>query len=258
MPDEITTTRRTAHEIFEKVLENASDELKRSSRALAFSGVAGGMGMGLTGLSVAVAQSLLGDGGWQQFAALLFYPLGFVAVIIGRAQLFTENTLFPVALILTERRHVVNTLRLWTVVFLANLGGAMLFALVTMKTGALPYDVGIRLAALGIRSVAGSSGHIFWSAVIGGWIIALMAWTVTASHWTIGQVAVVWMLTVVVGMGRFAHCIATSGEILSAVFTSQVAFGTYGHWLLFATLGNVLGGVTFVTLLNFGQVKLED
>jgi formate/nitrite transporter FocA (FNT family) len=94
--------------------------------------------------------------------------------------------------------------------------------------------------------------------VIGGWIIALMAWTVTASHWTIGQIAVTWMLTAVVGLGRFAHCIATSGEILSAVFTSQVAIAAYAHWLLFATLGNVAGGVTFVTLLNFGQVKTEE
>lgn len=214
--------------------------------------------MGLTGLSVAVAQSVLGPGPWQEFASLLFYPLGFIAVIIGRAQLFTENTLFPVALILSERKHVLNTLRLWSVVFVANIAGAMLFAFVTMKTGALPYEVGIRLAALGIRSVEGSSGHIFWSGVIGGWIIALMAWTVTASHWTIGQIAVTWMLTAVVGLGRFAHCIATSGEILSAVFTGQVAISSYGHWLLFATLGNIGGGVTFVTLLNFGQVTLKE
>ncbi|HEU5403868.1 MAG TPA: formate/nitrite transporter family protein [Terriglobales bacterium] len=255
---ETVTTRRTAHEIFEKVIENASDELRRSSRALAFSGVAGGMGMGLTGLSVAVAQSVLGAGPWQEFAALLFYPLGFIAVIIGRAQLFTENTLFPVALILSERKHVLNTLRLWSVVFVANIGGAMLFAFVTMKTGALPYEVGIRLAALGMRSVAGTSSHVFWSGVIGGWIIALMAWTVTASHWTVGQIAVTWMLTAVVGLGRFAHCIATSGEILSAVFTGQVAMTAYGYWLLFATIGNIAGGVTFVTLLNFGQVTLEE
>ncbi len=252
------TTRRSAHEIFEKVAENASDELKRSSRALAFSGVAGGMGMGLTGLAVAVVQSIIGSGPWQDFVALLFYPLGFVAVIIGRSQLFTENTLFPVALVLSERRHVFNTLRLWTVVFLANIGGAVLFALVTMKTGALPYEVGSHLAALGIRSVVGDANHIFWSGVIGGWVIALMAWTVTASHWTVGQIAVTWMLTSVVGFGRFAHCIATSGEILSAVFTAQVSTGTYVHWLLFATLGNILGGVTFVTVLNFGQVKIEE
>lgn len=252
------TTRRSAQEIFEKVAENAREELSRSSRALAFSGVAGGMGMGLTGLSVAVVQASLGPGQWQEFVSLLFYPMGFVAVVIGRAQLFTENTLFPVALILSERRHFRNTLRLWTVVFLSNICGAMLFAFVSMKTGALPSDVGNHLAALGMRSVGGSAGHLFWSGVLGGWIIALMAWTVTASHWTIGQIAVTWMLTAVVGLGRFAHCIATSGEILSAVFTSQVAVSTYGHWLLFATLGNVAGGVTFVTLLNFGQVKTEE
>jgi len=88
------TTRRSAQEIFEKVAESAHDELSRSSRALAFSGVAGGMGMGLTGLSVAVVQAALGPGSWQEFVSLLFYPMGFVAVIIGRAQLFTENTLF--------------------------------------------------------------------------------------------------------------------------------------------------------------------
>lgn len=256
MPEE--TTRRSALEIFEKVAENAADELRRSSRALAFSGVAGGMGMGLTGLAVAVVQSVVGAGPWQDFVSLMFYPLGFVAVVIGRAQLFTENTLFPVALILSERKHFRNTLRLWTVVFIANIAGATLFALVTMKTGALPYEVGIRLAALGMKSVGGSSAHLFWSGVIGGWIIALMAWTVTASHWTIGQIAVTWMLTSVVGLGRFAHCIATSGEILSAVFTGQLAISSYGHWLLFATLGNMLGGVIFVTLLNFGQVKPEE
>ena len=252
------TTRRSAHEIFEKVVENAREELSRSSRALAFSGVAGGMGMGLTGLSVAVVQASLGPGSWQEFVSLLFYPMGFVAIVIGRAQLFTENTLFPVALILSERKHLWNTLRLWTVVFLSNIGGAMLFAFVSMKTGALSHGVGSQLAALGMRSVVGSPGHLFWSGVIGGWIIALMAWTVTASHWTIGQIAVTWMLTAVVGLGRFAHCIATSGEILSAVFTSQVAISAYVYWLLFATLGNVAGGVTFVTLLNFGQVMTEE
>lgn len=248
------STRRSAHEIFDKVVENASDELRRSSRALAFSGVAGGMGMGLTGLAVATVQSIIGTGPWQEFISLLFYPLGFVAVIIGRAQLFTENTLFPVALILRERKHVANTARLWSVVFVSNIAGAMLFAFVTMKTGALPYELGTHLAALGMKSVGGSGAHIFWSGVIGGWIIALMAWTVTASHWTVGQIAVTWMLTAVVGLGHFAHCIATSGEILSAVFTGQVAMASYWHWLLFATLGNVCGGVTFVTLLNFGQV----
>jgi formate/nitrite transporter FocA (FNT family) len=217
------------------------------------------MGMGLTGLAVATVQNILGTGPWAEFVSLLFYPLGFVSVIIGRAQLFTENTLFPVALILSQgRRHVPNTIRLWAVVFFSNVIGAVLFAVVTMKTGALPYTLGTRLAAIGIQSVQGAPHHIFWSGVIGGWIIALMAWTVTASRWTIAQVIVTWMLTAVVGIGHFAHCIATSGEILSAVLTSQVPLHHYLSWLLFASLGNIVGGVTFVTVLNYGQVHAED
>src|SRR3954470_2213549 len=66
------TTRRTAHEIFTNVEKNAHDELKRSSRALAFSGLAGGFGMGLTGLGVATVHAALGDAKSAEFVSLLF------------------------------------------------------------------------------------------------------------------------------------------------------------------------------------------
>jgi formate/nitrite transporter FocA (FNT family) len=248
------TARRTAHEIFTNVEKNAHDELKRTSRALAFSGLAGGFGMGLTGLGVASVHAALGEGHWQEFISLLFYPLGFIAVIIGRSQLFTENTLYPVALILSERKHVLDTIRLWTVVFFSNIIGAGVFAALMIRTSSLRPDIAQQLVNLGQSAVSGTYSHIFWSGVVGGWIIGLMAWIVTASHWTIGQVVIVWALTVVVGMGHFAHCIASSGEILSSVFAGHVALTSYIAWLGVATLGNICGGVTFVTLLNFGQV----
>lgn len=252
------TTRRTAHEIFTNVEKNAHDELKRTTRALAFSGLAGGFGMGLTGLGVAAVHAALGEGKTQEFISLLFYPLGFISVIIGRAQLFTENTLYPVALILSERKHFLDTARLWIVVFLSNVVGAAVFAALMVRTPSLRTDVAQQLITLGQAAVTGQHSHVFWSGVVGGWIIALMAWIVTASQWTIGQVVIVWALTVVVGMGHFAHCIASSGEILSSVFSGHVALSAYIAWLSIATLGNICGGVTFVTLLNFGQVTDEQ
>lgn len=250
-----TTTRRTAPEIFRNVENSAHDELGRSTRALAFSGIAGGLGMGLTGLGVASAQATLGPGHIQEFVSLLFYPIGFISVIIGRAQLFTENTLYPVALVLSERRHVLDTLRLWVVVFACNVLGATLFAAIAIRAGALHSEVASALVLLGERAVQGDARSIFVSGIFGGWIIALTAWTVSASHWTIGQIAVVWLLTVVVGMGHLAHCIASSGEILSAVLARHVTWGSYAAWLAAATAGNIVGGVTFVTVLNFGQVS---
>jgi formate-nitrite transporter family protein len=250
--------RRTAHEIFEHVEDNAHEELRRSTHALGFSGLAGGFSMGLTGLGVASAMAALGDTPGHEFLAYMIYPLGFIAVIIGRGQLFTENTLYPVALILSERRHVVDTARLWAVVFICNVAGAIGFAALAIKTESLRAEIAGHLVQLGTTAAQGSYAHIFWSGVIGGWIIALVAWMVTASHWTIGQIAVIWLLTFVVGIGHFAHCIATTGEIMAAVFAGAVPFSRYLSWLAFATAGNILGGVVIVTLLNFGQVKAGE
>jgi formate/nitrite transporter FocA (FNT family) len=88
--------------------------------------------IGLSALGVASALSLLGHAGWAQFVSALLYPVGFLAVILGRAQLFTENTLYPVVLVLEDRRHVAPT------------------------------------------------RPNFWSGVVAGWIIALIAWLVEA------------------------------------------------------------------------------
>lgn len=253
-PTSETSSRLTAAEIYTNVEENAREELKRSTRSLAFSGLAGGLGMGLTGIGVASALAVLGDSQQAQFVSLLFYPLGFIAAVIGRAQLFTENTLYPIALVLTERHHIWKTARLWAVVFTSNLLGATLFAALAIKTGALHPEVARALVSLGRSAVAGVPANVFWSGVIGGWIIALMAWIVSGSSRTIGQIAVIWSMTMVVGMGHFAHCIASSGEILSAVFSGYVSLLDYIKWIASATAGNICGGVTFVTLLNFGQV----
>ena len=251
-----TESRRfTAHEILQAALDNARIELNRSITKLALAGIAGGITMGLTGLGVASLRALIGAEGRGELVGYLAYPIGFIAVIIGRAQLFTENTLYPVVLVLDERRHLARMLRLWAVVFLANVLCAWLFALLTAKTAALPPDILSELVKLGTVASTGTAGHIFWSGVIGGWIIALVAWTVTASHWTIGQLAVIYLLTFVVGIGHFAHCIASSCEILTAVEFGSVSPLSYFRWLFPATFGNICGGVFIVSLLNYGQVR---
>jgi formate-nitrite transporter family protein len=250
------STRRSAHEIFEQVTKSAREELSRPVPALLFSGFAGGIGMGLTGLAVALALAYLGSSPVAQFISFCFYPIGFIVVIIGRAQLFTENTLFPVVLILDERKHVLATLRLWGAVFVSNVAGATFFGWLLMKTGALAPNFADALAGLGTEAAAGHFTVLFAKAVIGGWIIALVAWMVTASHWTIGQVVITWMLTFIVGAGHFSHCIASSAEVIAAVMSGHLTFANYFGWLLPVTLGNIVGGVFIVSVLNYGQVRI--
>lgn len=249
-----TSARLTAAEIYAAAVRIGEDELKRSSTGLALSGLAAGLGMGLTGLGAAAILANTAEGLAHHLLAMLLYPLGFIVVILGRAQLFTENTLFPVILVLDRRRHLRNTLRLWAVVFTANVVGALLFAVLMIKAGAVSADVAGALSRLGSQTVQGGFGHLFWAGVAGGWIIALMAWLVTASRFTIGQIALVYLMTFVVGAAGLAHCVAGSTEALSAVLAGQVSAGTYLVWLLAVTLGNTVGGVIIVSLLNYGQV----
>ncbi len=248
----------TAHEIYVQVARNGRHELRRSSRGLALSGLAGGMMMGLTALAMSIVHAELGGGRWSSLLGFMLYPIGFIAVIVGRSQLFTENTLYPVALVLAERKHVWKTLRLWVIVLVSNLTGAFCFAVLAIETPALKPEYATAMAKIGVEALQGSNGHIFWSAIIGGWMIATVAWLVSGSHSVTGSVMLIWLLAFVVGIGHFAHSIATSGEILAAVLHHDAGFPAYFQWLLFAVLGNICGGVLLVTLLEYGQVKSAD
>lgn len=249
-------TRLTAAEIFRIAVRTGEDELKRSSAGLGLSGLAAGLGMGLTGLGSAALIATTGaHGPLASLVGAVLYPLGFIVVVVGRAQLYTENTLFPVVLVLERRRHLRNTLRLWGVVFAANVLGALLFAVLAMKTPALQTPLRTALAELGTRTATGGSFvGLFWAGVLGGWIIALMAWLVSAARFTMGQIVLIYLMTFVVGAAHLAHCIAGSGEALCAVLAGNIGGGTYVGWLTAATLGNTVGGVLIVSLLNYGQV----
>src|SRR4051812_35683910 len=192
---ELKSTRRSAHEILEQVVSNGKDELSRSTHALIFSGVAGGMTMGLTGLGVAVAQATLGEGLWQEFVAHLIYPIGFICVIIGRAQLFTENTLYPVIIVLDEPHQIGGLLRLWAAVFFSNVFGALVFASLAELTPALNPAYGEALMKLGLSAAGNSIGYIFWSGVIGGLVVALLGWVGGARFFPNGQVVLFLVVT---------------------------------------------------------------
>jgi formate/nitrite transporter FocA (FNT family) len=251
--------RPSAQDIYEQVASNARQELGRSSVSLAISGLAGGVFMGLSGLGNAIVIALLTLPGAEPtpttlFIAKMFYPLGFIVVILGRSQLFTENTLYPVALVLAEKKHFWKTMKLWGIVLPANVLGALGFAAIAGLTGALRPDMVQALAQLGQEALNHPAQTVFWSGVMGGWIIATVAWLVSGSHSITGAVMIIWMLAFVVGLGRFAHCIAASGEILTTVLIGQAPATAFLSWLGLAVAGNICGGVGMVTLLEYGQV----
>src|SRR4051812_39395890 len=109
--------------VYKAILKEADAELERPSSALAWSGLAAGMSMGLSFIAEALMQAHLPDKPWRPLISKLGYSVGFVVVILGRQQLFTENTLTPVLplLLRKDRKTLLNMLRLWAVVLAANL-----------------------------------------------------------------------------------------------------------------------------------------
>ena len=246
-------SRPSAEEIYRQVARNAKEELKRSSVSLAISGFTGGTFMGFSALGVGCILGFLGNSPTTFILSRMLYPLGFIVVILGRSQLFTENTLYPVALVLAEKKQLWNTLRLWAIVLPSNIAGAFAFACLISLTPALMPQVVHAIAKLGMESAQTPLGTVFWSGVMGGWIIATAAWLVSGSHSISGSVMIIWVLTFVVGLGNFAHCIASSGEVLTSVLTGQIPWWMYPRWLGPAVGGNICGGVLMVTLLEYGQ-----
>ncbi len=244
-------TRPSADLILERVVETGREALRRSPSELTFSALFAGLAMGLTGLGVAAA---LAEGA-SQTAAYLLYPLGFLAVILGRAQLFTENTLYPVVVSLDDRDRVGLTARLWAIVFAANVLGTLAFAFLAVRTGALSPEIERELRTLGAETVEGGFGRTFFSGVLGGFVIALVAWIVEALDDSAGRLLIIFALTFVVGLAHLDHCIASAAYVLGDTLDGGTSVGQFAQWLAAATLGNIAGGVGIVTVLNYGQVR---
>jgi formate/nitrite transporter FocA (FNT family) len=197
---------------------------------------------------------------WAELAAAVAYPLGFALVIIGRNQLFTENTLEPVIPLLEahDLRTLRLVLRLWVIVLFGNLLGALIFALLAAGTPMLRAGLEPQLLHLSGEAMAGGFGRVFYLAIFAGWLIALTAWLVQATERTLAQIVLIWLTIAPISAFGFRHSIAGAVEVFYLAAKGGTGWGdALGSFLVPAVLGNIVGGVLFVALLNHGQVAAE-
>ncbi|MDQ3758758.1 MAG: formate/nitrite transporter family protein [Actinomycetota bacterium] len=253
------SSRPHALDIYERICEDTAEELSRPQGSLIYSALFAGFTIGLSALAVALTTvSLTPEVQSTAFIAALLYPIGYVAVIIGRSQFFTENTLYPVMLSLRHPEHIKRTARLWAIVFPMNLAGAFIFAVLVVLTGALAEPIQSEIVANGVKYTEGNFIDTFWSAVIVGFLLATVAWLVEGCDTVTGRVAVIWSLTFFVSLASLDHCVATTVTAFAALLDGELAVGETLGWLAPAVLGNVLGGVIIVASINYGQVREED
>ena len=253
------SSRPHALDIYARVIDDTEEELTRPESSLVFSGLFAGFAIGLAPLVVALTTAALGsEVKSTAFIASLLYPIGYVAVIVGRSQFFTENTLYPVMLTLRRREYLSRTLRLWAIVFPTNLIGAFIFACLAVLTGTLSDPVQSELVSNGVKYTGGDATSTFWSAVTAGFLLALVAWLVEAVDTVTARIAVIWSIAFIVSLATLDHCIATTVNAFGAFLDGELGGGELLGWLGITTLGNVLGGVVIVASINYGQVREED
>ncbi|HEY7295886.1 MAG TPA: formate/nitrite transporter family protein [Dehalococcoidia bacterium] len=241
--------------VYEAIRREGEDELRRPARALAWSGFAAGLSMGFSLVAQGLLRAGLPDEPWRPLVANLGYCVGFLIVILGRQQLFTENTLTVILPLLARRSGamLLRVARLWAVVLAANLAGALLFAWVIGNTDVFRAAPRQAFAEIGRAALSGSFGTVVLRGIFAGWLIALMVWLLPAAE--SARVQIIIIVTYIVGLAGLAHIIAGSVEVLYLVTTGGASWPDFlGRFMLPTLLGNIVGGVSLVAALNHAQV----
>ncbi len=241
--------------VHEAIRVDGETELLRPASALAWSGFAAGMSMAFSLIAEAILRRYLPDQPWRPLVTRLGYPIGFLIVILGKQQLFTENTLTVIIPLMSrrDRKTLMNVARLWVVVLVANIAGA--HAIAWILTAAITFDAGGRMAMLDTARDATSMTAlvVLVRGIFAGWLIATVVWLRAAVD--SGEAFLIFLLTWLVGAGSFAHVIVGSVESLTLVFAGERSWPQYfTAYFVPSLVGNIIGGVSLVAALNHAQV----
>ncbi len=255
---QLAAKERTAisvHVVYEAILAEGEAELKRPTSALAFSGLAAGLSMGFSFLTQGFLKAALPSGPNYALLAKLGYSVGFLMIILGRQQLFTENTLTPIIPLLKHKRWVTlrDTLRLWAAVFLANWLGTMLFAWVVAHAGVIPQHAQPTFLEVARQAMPSAFGQGIINGIFAGWVIALLVWLLPFAE--SARVGVIILMTYVIALAGFNHVVAGSVDTFYLVVIGETGWAQYlGRFMAPTLIGNIVGGVALVAVLNHAQV----
>ncbi len=254
------SSQKSYRTILEQEIATGLDELERPSRGLALSALSAGLDIGFSVLLIAAMLSLAGDnlaGPVVHILVANLYSVGFIFVVFGRSELFTEHTTLAVLPVLDGRASVLQLARLWGIVYAANLVGIGIFAAALAWLGpAMGFAETAAYDELARKLTDHPGGVIFASAVLAGWLMGLLSWLVTAGRDTFSQIFFVWLVTATIGFTGLHHSIVGSGEILTALFAGGApSWAGFGRFLLLSTAGNAVGGTVFVAIIKYAHAS---
>jgi formate/nitrite transporter FocA (FNT family) len=246
--------------IYRSVRQDGEYALARSSFELTSSGFAAGLSMAFSLIAEGLIRAHLPQTGWAPLVSKFGYSAGFLIVILGRQQLFTEQTLSAMLPLLAGNRHIgtpSNVMRLWSIVLLSNIAGTAVVAAATALTPAFPPHVHAAFSDIGNAALSHTIATTLVRGIYAGFLIAVMVWLLPGAD--AARLWIVVLITYLIGLGAFSHIIAGSAECFYVIFTGQHGIGEYVVRFFAPTLaGNTIGGVIFVALLAHAQHAPES
>ena len=250
------------NEILDEQIESSLREFDRSNYGLFISAFAAGMEIGFSVMLMGTVIT-----GWSDsltanhlhLILALCYPLGFIFVIIGRSELFTEHTAMAILPMLNRSVSLKDLMTLWGLVYAGNLLGGYVFsiilALVAPKVGFIE-TADFEFLAFELTHYEWDT--IFYSALIAGWMMGLLGWLVTSSQETLSRILIIILITFSIGLAGLHHCAVGSIEVFLGLITSpDIGLQDYLKFQIWATLGNAVGGAIFVSILKFSHIRLH-
>lgn len=247
-----------ARDLHRAVTEEGEAEMSRPLRSLFWSALAAGIAISASLMTEGALRARLPDTPARDLLTALGYPVGFLLVILGRMQLFTESTITAMLPLVARpsREGLWRTLRLWGIVLGANLIGSALSA--AAIAWGWPGDQAVRagMIATSTKILELSPLATFLNAVPAGFFIAIIAWSLPNARDQ--AFLVIFAITYVIGIAGFSHSVVGSNEAFVIVFTGEAGpVRVLAGFLLPAILGNLVGGAGLFSVLAHAQVSEE-
>lgn len=244
------------HEI---IRSQGDQELERTVAALWWSALAAGLTMGLSLMAMGLLYARLPESPGAQVIASLGYSVGFLAVILARQQLLTENTLTAVLPLMTAPtlRNLGRLLRLWSVVLLGNLAGTLLVAWVMLELPIFDSKTDVAFLEVGRKVMTNDISQMVAKGIVSGWMIATMVWMIPSMEHA--KIWIILTITYLMALGDFTHIVVGSVEVSYLVWAGDETWSRF--WLEFALptlLGNIIGGSFIFALISHAQVRSDS
>jgi formate/nitrite transporter FocA (FNT family) len=241
--------------IYEETRKEGRRRLARPVVELAATALVGGFDVAFGVIAYALAAGAVHGNGERLVGALAF-GIGFVFVVVGKSELFTENFLIPIAgLDRRDRGSWLKLGELWSLALVLNIAGGVLIAIIATTHGVLSADAHGPLVDLADRLSGYSTFTAFLSAVIAGALMTLMTWFVEgAAESMLVRIVMAWIVGALIVLGTFNHAIVSTIELVFGMrYGAHADTGELLANLGLSVAGNMVGGLLLVTFVRSVQ-----